>query len=169
MEGNIKEYKARLVARGFNQQPGIDYNETFSPVVRLNTLRIILALAVEEDLELHQYDFTTAYLNGILKEETYMEIPEGITGYEENEVCKLKKGIYGLKQSAATWYETLKKQILKLNFEELFSESCVFVHRESKNEYIILCIYVDDILAISTSKILNDKVMNKLKEKFDIK
>lgn len=165
----VNKFKARLVARGYNQIRGEDYDEVFSPVIRLNTLRIIIALAVEEDLELYQYDVTTAYLNGVLHEEVYMEIPDGISGDKTNKVCKLKKGLYGLKQSAKTWYTTIKNELKSLGFKELYSEACVFLRTNNKGDYIILCLYVDDILIATKSKHEVDEVIILLGEKFDIK
>jgi Reverse transcriptase (RNA-dependent DNA polymerase) len=95
----IDRYKARLVARGFTQQYGVDYNETFAPVVRMKTLRVLLAIAAAEDLEIHQMDVVTAYLAGELEEEIYITPPPGMPG-TEGLVCRLWKGLYRLKQSA---------------------------------------------------------------------
>ena len=99
-DGKVEHFKARLVAQGFTQKYGDDYDETFCPVVRLESLRTMLALAVQHDLELHQVDVTTAFLNGTLEEEVFMKQPEGfIVPGSEKLVCRLKKSIYGLKQS----------------------------------------------------------------------
>ena len=100
--GQVDRYKARLVARGFSQQYGIDYEETFAPVVRMESLRILLAIAAAEDLEIHQMDVITAYLAGELQEEVYMATPTGLSS-STGKVCKLRKGLYGLKQSARVW------------------------------------------------------------------
>jgi len=99
--GNIERYKARLVAKGFTQMEGIDYKETFSPVSRKDSLRVIMALVAHFDLELHQMDVKTAFLNGDLEEEVYMKQPEGFSSSaSEHLVCKLKKSIYGLKSAS---------------------------------------------------------------------
>jgi hypothetical protein len=100
--GRIDRYKVRLVARGFSQQYGIDYYEIFAPVVRIESLRILLAIAVREDLKVHQMDVVTAYLAGELEEEIYMEPPAGLSNSAQK-VYKLRKGLYGLKQSARVW------------------------------------------------------------------
>jgi hypothetical protein len=97
-KGNIERYKARLVAKGFTQKDGIDYKETFSPVSKKDSLRIVLAMVAHYDLELHQMEVKTAFLNGELEEEVYMKQPEGfLAPGDEDKVCKLRKSIYGLK------------------------------------------------------------------------
>ena len=107
-EGTVDRFKARLVAQGYAQVKGIDYDEVFSPVARYTSLRLLLALANAHDLEIHQMDVKTAYLNGELDSEIYMSQPEGFVDTERpNHVCKLKRSIYGLKQSARCWTTTL--------------------------------------------------------------
>jgi hypothetical protein len=104
-KGNIERFKARFMAKGFTQKRGIDYKETFSPVSKNDSFRIIMALVAHYDLELHQMDVKTAFLNGSLEEEVYMDQPKGfsIEG-KEHLACKLKKSIYGLKQASRQWY-----------------------------------------------------------------
>ena len=98
--GIIDKYKARLVIKGYKQNEGLDYFDTFSPVMRINSIRMVLAIAALRNLEVHQMDVTTAFLNGDLDEEIYMEQPEGfITSVQEKKVCKLVKSLYGLKQA----------------------------------------------------------------------
>ena len=93
-----------MIAKGFTQITGIDYDETFSPVARFELLRLLLALAVLENWEIHQMDVESAFLNGVLNEEIYMEQPQGIIAAgQEKKVCRLKKAIYGLKQASCTW------------------------------------------------------------------
>lgn len=105
--GKPVKYKARLVARGFSQEYLTDYNETFAPVARISSFRFIIAFANQFNLLVHHMDVKTAFLNGDLNEEIYMEIPEGLPK-AENKVCKLKKALYGLKQSARCWFETFE-------------------------------------------------------------
>ena len=105
-DGNLQKYKACLVARGFSQMPDMDFNETFSPVVQLETICVILALAVAEDWEIQQLDMKGAYLNGKLKEIIYMDQPQGHSD-GMSQVCYLIKTLYGLKQSSWEWNEEL--------------------------------------------------------------
>ncbi len=103
VDGEVKRYKARLVARVFTQTFGVDYNETFAPIAKFVSIRCILALAAIEDMEIHQMDVKTTFLNGDLEEEVYMEQPEGFTHEGEHFVCKLHKSLYGLKQPPRAW------------------------------------------------------------------
>ncbi|CAL9135764.1 unnamed protein product, partial [Musa textilis] len=148
--GNIERYKARLVAKGFSQKEGIDYNETFSPVSRKDSLRIVMALVAHYDLELHQIDVKTAFLNGDLDEEIYMEQPEGfIEKGKESWACKLKKSIYGLKQASRQWYIKFHDTITSFGFKENVVDQCIYL-KISGSKFIILVLYVDDILLASS-------------------
>ncbi|RVX17491.1 Retrovirus-related Pol polyprotein from transposon TNT 1-94 [Vitis vinifera] len=110
-DGNVDRYKARLVAKGFTQSYGIDYQETFAPVAKLNTVRVLLSLAANLDWSLHQLDVKNAFLNGDLEEEVYMDIPAGLeTTSNFNKVCRLRKSLYGLKQSPRAWFERFTKE-----------------------------------------------------------
>ncbi|RVX04712.1 Retrovirus-related Pol polyprotein from transposon RE2 [Vitis vinifera] len=112
--GNVDRYKARLVAKGFTQSYGIDYQETFAPVAKLNTVCVLLSLAANLDWSLHQLDVKNAFLNGDLEEEVYMDIPAGLeTTSNFNKVCRLRKSLYGLKQSPSAWFERFTKVIMK--------------------------------------------------------
>ena len=143
--GQVDRYKARLVARGFSQQYGIDYEETFAPVVRMESLRVLLAIAAVEDLEVHQMDVITAYLAGDLEEEVYMELPAGLP-YLESKVCKLQKGLYGLKQSARVWNQRISKALKQSGLLVTNSDHSVWVHRDRD---LILALYVDDIVLVA--------------------
>jgi hypothetical protein len=140
--GQIDRYKARLVARGFSQRYGIDYEETFAPVVRMESLRILLAIAAVEDLEVHQMDVVTAYLAGELEEEIYMAPPQGLPGTEDK-VCHVRKGLYGLKQSARVWNKRITKELKRAGLRAISEDQSVWVD-ERRN--LILALYVDDIV-----------------------
>ncbi|RVW87679.1 Retrovirus-related Pol polyprotein from transposon RE1 [Vitis vinifera] len=122
-DGSVERFKARLVARGFTQSYGIDYQETFAPVAKLNTIRILLSLAVNQDWCLQQLDIKNAFLNGDLEKEVYMEIPPGFEeSMAKNQVCKLQKSLYGLKQSPRAWFDRFTKAVLKLGYKQGITE-----------------------------------------------
>lgn len=144
--GNVERYKARLVAKGYTQKEGIDYKETFSPVSSKDSLRIIMALVAHFNLELHQMDVKTAFLNGDIDETIYMVQPENfVLGDPKNMVCKLRKSIYGLKQASRQWYHKFHQVILSFGFEMNTVDDCVY-HKFSGSRHIFLVLYVDDIL-----------------------
>ena len=112
--GEVERHKACLVAQGFSQKYGLDYEETFSPVVRFESIRSVIALGAQHKLQLHQMDVSTAFLNGELDEEVYMQQPEGfVEEGKEHMVCYLKRSIYGLKQSPRCWNHALDSQLEK--------------------------------------------------------
>ena len=119
----MDRYKARLVAKGFTQSYGIDYQETFAPVAKLNTVRVLLSLAANLDWSLHQLDVKNAFLNGDLEEEVYMDIPAGLeTTSNFNKVCRLRKSLYGLKQSPRAWFERFTKVVKGYGFVQCQSD-----------------------------------------------
>lgn len=149
---NIEKYKARLVAKEFTQREGIDYTETFSPVSKKGSLRIILALVAHFDLELKQMDVKTAFLNGDLEEEVYMKQPEGFPSSNgEHLVCKLKKSIYGLKQASRQWYLKFHNVISSFGFVENIMDQCIY-QKVSGSKLCFLVLYMDDILLASNDK-----------------
>ncbi|RVX23060.1 Retrovirus-related Pol polyprotein from transposon TNT 1-94 [Vitis vinifera] len=155
--GNVERYKARLVAKGFTQKEGIDFKETFSPVSTKDSFRIIMALVAHYDLELHQMDVKTAFLNGDIDETIYMVQPENFVSEDsKNMVCKLTKSIYGLKQASRQWYFKFHQIIVSYGFEANLMDECVY-HKFSGSKYIFLVLYVDDILlATNDISILHD-------------
>ncbi|KAI0991228.1 hypothetical protein K3495_g16959, partial [Podosphaera aphanis] len=128
--GEIERYKARYVAKGFSQIHGLDYEETFAPVVRFDSLRLLLAISASKCWKPRQLDIKTAFLYGILDEDIYMELPEGYR--VENHVAKLKRCIYGLKQSPREWYFRLTEHIIPFGFAPSHFDPCVFIHDTGK-------------------------------------
>lgn len=146
--GNVT-HRARLVAKGFTQKPGVDYDETFSPVVRHSSLRFLIALSLHLDLKITHLDVTTAFLNGSLKETVYMLQPEGFDKIvHSNKVLKLKRAIYGLKQSSRVWYEKVEKILLSLGFTKSNYEPCLFL-KNNINVKVMIALYVDDFFIFS--------------------
>ncbi|XP_078160139.1 uncharacterized protein LOC144555617 [Carex rostrata] len=168
-DGTVERYKARLVAKGFTQTYGIDYQETFAPVAKMNTVRILLSVATNLGWNLFQMDVKNAFLQGILEEEVYMTLPPGHKNISNpSMVCKLKKAIYGLKQSPRAWYAKLSFSLLKNNFIKSTADSSLFV-KQSQNYIIIILVYVDDIIITGNNDEEINKVKLYLKNEFDIK
>ena len=145
-DGTIARHKARLVARGFTQAYGIDYTETFSPVVRLNSVRVLLSLAVNQAWSLHQLDVSNAFLYGDLKEQVFMEQPPGyVAQRESSKVCFLQKAIYGLKQSPRAWFAKFSGLLSAFGFTSCAADPTVLT-KKTKGGLVILAVYVDDII-----------------------
>ena len=140
-DGSVQRHKARLIAQGFSQKFGFDYDETFSPVIRFESIRMMIALAVQNGLKLHQMDVTTVFLNGELKEEMCMKQPEGfITKGQEHLVCKLKRSIYGLKQSPRCWNSALDCYLKRIGFVQATSDPCLYITSEGEPFIIAWCL-----------------------------
>ncbi|WVZ56227.1 hypothetical protein U9M48_006795 [Paspalum notatum var. saurae] len=168
-KGNIERYKARLVAKGFTQREGIDYTETFSPVSSKDSFRIIMALVAHFDLELHQMDVKTAFLNGVLNENVFMAQPKGfVMKGKENLGCHLKKSIYGLKQASRQWYLKFDETIRKFGFKENDEDNCIYA-KFRNGRYIFLVLYVDDILLASSDMDLLLETKSFLCSNYDMK
>ena len=167
-DGSVEQHKPRLVAQGFSQKHGLDYDETFSPVIRFESLRAVIALAVQNGLKLHQMDVTTAFLNGELEEEVYMRQPEGFVAKgREHLVCKLKRSIYGLKQSPRCWNSALDSRLKTMGFAQTTSDPCLYVSTEG--EMFVIAVYVDDIVLAGKSNRKMSEVKNALASRFDVK
>jgi hypothetical protein len=161
-QGNIATYKARLVARGFSQIKGVDFEETFSPVSRLATLRILLAHAAAHDLELRQADVEGAYLNGPLEEEVYLDIPEGYDHTVPRTTgLRLKKALYGLKQSGRAWWLELDRALVDIGFKRVPNEWGIYT-RSAIAGIAYLLIYVDDLLIATRTVAEADAILASL-------
>jgi hypothetical protein len=147
--GAITKYKARLVARGFSQQPGIDFEETYAPVGRLSSLRILLAIVATLDLECEQADVEGAYLNGNLDRPIYMHYPEGMAKSKSSHTCLLlKKTLYGLKQSGREWWLVLGDKLVALGFTRCQSDWGLYVKKDDSDSVsMLVLVYVDNLLA----------------------
>ncbi|KAK1607957.1 hypothetical protein QYE76_031630, partial [Lolium multiflorum] len=168
-DGNITVYKARLVAKGFRQIQGVDYDETFSPVAKLKSVRILLAIAAFFDYEIWQMDVKTAFLNGDIEEELYMVQPKGFVDPKNaNKVCKLQRSIYGLKQASRSWNRRFDKVIKDFGFIQCHGEACIY-KKVSGSSVAFLILYVDDILLIGNDIELLSSVKGYLNNSFSMK
>nr|GEZ27716.1 hypothetical protein [Tanacetum cinerariifolium] len=149
---SLPRYNARLVVKGFIQKEGVDFGEIFSPVVKTSSIRVVLGLATCMDLEVQQLDVKTTFLYGDLEEEIYMDQSEGfkVRG-RENMVCKLKKSLYGLKHAPRQWYKKLESFMSKQGYTKTTSDHCVFVQKFLDKGFIILLLYIDDMLLVAKS------------------
>ena len=147
-DGSLDKHKARLVAKGYAQKEGVDYTETFAPTAKWGTIRTLFSLAAQKGWKIHHMDVKTAFLNGDLKEDVYMDQPEGfsIKG-QEQKVCKLVKSLYGLKQAPRAWYEKLIEHLLKLNYKHFNLDDATLFVKKVGRSVVYLVVYVDDCLS----------------------
>lgn len=162
----VVKLKSRLVAKGFTQKYGVDYDETFAPVVKMTSLRVFLSISASLDWEIDQIDVTTAYLNAPLEEEIYMEQPPGYNN-DTNKVCSLKKALYGLKQSARAWNKMLNGVLEGFGFKRLIKDACVYVRMIDKVTTVVL-VYVDDLLICCSDRSTLNTFKIQLASKFKI-
>ena len=166
--GDVLKNKARLVAKCYHQEEGIDFEESFAPVARIEAIRIFLAYAASHNMIVYQMDIKTAFLNGELKEEVYVTQPEGFVDPERpNHVYRLKKALYGLKQAPRAWYDTLSKFLLTNGFSKGVIDPTLFT-RDSGKHRLLVQIYVDDIIFGSTDPDECDKFSKEMSSKFQM-
>jgi histone deacetylase 1/2 len=168
-DGSLDKYKTRLVAKGYKQRYGVDYEDTFSPVIKMATIRIILSVVISRGWTLRQLDIQNAFLHGDLEEEVYMRQPPG---YEDKNlpgyVCKLDKALYGLKQAPCAWYARLSAKLIKLGFRPSKADTSLFYFNKGDLTVFVL-INVDDIIVPSSSKEATLGLLKNLGQEFALK
>ncbi|GJX48268.1 retrovirus-related pol polyprotein from transposon TNT 1-94 [Tanacetum coccineum] len=166
--GIVSRNKARLVAQGYNQQEGIDYDENYAPVARLESIRILLAYACALDFKLFQMDVKSAFLNSFINEEVYVAQPPGFIDFKKpDHVYKLKKALYGLKQAPKAWYDRLKAFLIKHEYKMGMVDNTLFTKKKSSN-LIIVQIYVDDIIFGLTCQDMCDEFAKIMHDEFEM-
>uniref|UniRef100_A0A803Q474 Major facilitator superfamily (MFS) profile domain-containing protein n=1 Tax=Cannabis sativa TaxID=3483 RepID=A0A803Q474_CANSA len=172
-DGSVERCKARLVAQGFSQQEGLDFFDTFSPVAKMVTFKLLLAISAIQNWHTLQIDINNAFLNGDLNEEVYMVLPPGLSlgntvDNDSTLVCKLNKSIYGLKQSSRQWYKKLSDALIMEGFQQSQADYTLFT-KGSGNNFIALLVYVDDIIIAGPNNQLLHQLQDSLHNQFKLK
>ncbi|GJW48521.1 ribonuclease H-like domain-containing protein [Tanacetum coccineum] len=167
-DGTLSRYKARLVANGSSQQLGVDFDETFSPVVKPATIRTVLSLVVSRKWPIHQLDVKNAFLNGDLSETVYMHQPPGFVDARfPNHVCRLQRSLYGLKQAPRAWFQRFAGYATRAGFYHSRCDSSLFIYRQG-SQVAYLLLYVDDIILTASSTTLLQQLIDSLHREFDM-
>eukprot|EP00170_Pyropia_yezoensis_P001938 contig_8306_g1942 len=151
-DGEIEKHKGRFVVCGNWQMAGRDYTDTWAPVARYTTLRMLLALVAKEDMSMYQLDVETAFLNGPVEEELYVEQPRGYERGDPSKVCRLLKALYGLKQAARAWYDLLHKALSGMGLVRSEADPCLYVQARGKRLWLAVLVYVDDLLVVGVDE-----------------
>jgi transposase InsO family protein len=167
--GLLLRFKSRLVAKGYKQIHGIDYHDTYAPVAKIATIRLLCAIAAHNDLHLHQMDVKTAFLNGDLQEEIYMKQPPGfIEPGKEHLVCRLNRSLYGLKQSPRAWYQKLDTFLLSIHMKRSAVDHSLYVHH-TPEFFLAVAVYVDDLLIVANSDAALRTFKSHMTSRFEMK
>jgi hypothetical protein len=168
-DGSIEHYKGRVVAKGYNQHPGFDYIEIFTPTVRMPTIRVVLAISALHDYHLRSIDISHAYLNGEMDCDVYMEQPEGFAeGDPRQTVCLLQKSIYGTKQGGNRWNKKMRGVLESLGFTQSYSDASIYVYVKGDTR-VILPVFVDDMTFASKSAAAIDQIILELSQHFKLR
>ncbi|KAL9444243.1 hypothetical protein AB3S75_017429 [Citrus x aurantiifolia] len=165
-DGSVNKFKARLVVKGYAQLFGVDFSETFAPVARLDTIRLLLALAAQKQWKIYQLDVKSAFLNGYLDEEIFVEQPEGFVA-DPKKVYLLKKALYGLKQAPRAWYSRIDDHLLNIGFNKSMSESTLYI-QVINHELIVVSLYVDDLLVTGSNEELVKQFKVQMMQAFEM-
>lgn len=167
--GKVDKLKARLVAKGYTQEYGIDYSEVFAPVARLDTIRLVIAVAAIHGWILLQLDVKSAFLHGEINEQVFVEQPPGyVKEGHEHKVYKLKKALYGLKQAPRAWYSRIESYFMKVGFTKCPYEHTLFVKTEGEGKILIVCIYVDDLVFTGNDNLMLEEFKASMKQEFEM-
>lgn len=167
--GEVVKHKARLVVRGYAQEYGVDYVEVYAPVARMDTIRLIIALAAQRGWTIHQMDVKSAFLHGVLEEDVYVQQPQGyLVKNHEQKVYKLQKALYGLKQAPRAWFSRIEAYFIKEGFTKSSSEHTLFLKIAPDNRMLFVNIYVDDLLYTGNDEIMLEEFKNSMKKEFEM-
>ncbi|RDX79462.1 hypothetical protein CR513_40107, partial [Mucuna pruriens] len=169
-DGTLERYKVRLIAKGYTHTYGIDYEETFSPVTKINTVRIIISLITHFGWNLQYFDVKNVFLHGDLEEEVYMEIPPGFYSHnEKNKVCKLKNALYKLKQSPRAWLGRFAQVMISLGYRHSQGDHTLFIKHSLDGKLTLLLVCVDDMIVTNDDEIEKLTLKEKLATQFEMK
>ena len=168
--GNPPRYKAKIVVKGFQQKKGVDFDEIFAPVVKMTSIRMVLSIAASMNLEVEQLDVKTAFLHGDLEEEIYMQQPRGFEKRgKEHLVCRLKKSLYGLKQAPRQWYRKFDSFMTDQGYHKTQADHFVFVKKFEGGDFLILLLYVDEMLIVGRDQAKNRMLKKALNQTITMK
>lgn len=168
-KGVVEKYKARLVVKGYAQRHGVDYEEVFAPVARLETIRFFVSFAAQRNWKIFQLDVKSAFLNGFLEEDVFVEQPKGymVKGQEEK-VLKLKRALYGLKQAPQVWYSRIDAYFRKKGFARCPHEYALYVKMDKNGDCLFVCLYVDDLIFSGNNPSLFEDFKNDMAREFEM-